>query len=285
MSFDWSHLAASAEAAVTAAMPEIMRWYERADRQVESKADDSPLTAADLAAHRIICEVLAERTPEVAVVSEEGAAPDPAERMAWPCYWLLDPVDGTREFIARNGEFTVNLALIVGQRPLLGVVGVPAHAEHYLGIVPEQRAERVNNAGRVRLRTRPCPQQGTVVVASRHHRGDEMETLLEQLVVRDPQLSTRAVGSALKLVELAAGRADAYPRCGPCSEWDIAAGEAVLEAAGGMIRRRDGQPLVYNKPDTVLNPDFWAVADPEGWLAGALRELMVQASASEPGCR
>ena len=238
---------------------------------VEEKADASPVTAADHAAQAVLRAGLTQLTPTWPQRSEELAPPPPAERAQWDRFWMIDPLDGTKEFLAGNGEYTVNLALIEGGRPLLGLVGVPARQQVYFGFVPERRAFKVDRAGqRIPLRVRPCP-AAPVVVASRRHRGAALETLLEALAAVAPSLQTRAVGSALKLLVLAEGQADAYPRRGPCSEWDIAAGEAVLLAAGGHLQTFSGQPLAYNKLTTDLNPDFWAVGDGSGPLAAVLR--------------
>lgn len=261
-------LAAGVLDAVFAAGDAIMEVYGRADHGVVHKADDSPLTAADQAAERVLAAALAALAPDIPVLSEEGEHADGAERQRWAACWIVDPLDGTREFVARNDEFTVNVALVAGGRPLLGVVGVPARGEAYLGVVPDQRAEQVMAAGRTRtpIRTRPCPTR-PVIMASRSHRSAGLEALLDALRVRFPGAREQAAGSALKLVELACGRCDGYPRLGPCAEWDIAAGEAVLLAAGGALTRYDGRPLRYNKPDSLLNPDFFAIGDPESELA------------------
>ena len=238
---------------------------------VEEKADASPVTAADHAAEAILSAGLRRLTPTWPQRSEEQTPPAPELRAQWSRFWLIDPLDGTKEFLAGNGEYTVNVALIEEGRPVLGLVGVPGQALVYLGWVPEGRAECIcRNGERLPLRTRPCA-TSPVVVASRRHRGEALESLLQALGEAAPGLHTRAVGSALKLVVLAAGEADAYPRRGPCSEWDIAAGEAVLLAAGGQLLTFEGTPLRYNKLESDLNPDFWAVGDPAGPLATVLR--------------
>lgn len=254
--------------AVFAAGDAIMEVYGRADHGVVHKADDSPLTAADQAAQRVLAHALTVLAPGIPVLSEEGEHADGAERQRWSACWIVDPLDGTREFVARNDEFTVNVALVAQGRPLLGVVGVPARREAFLGVIPGGRAERVDAAGRVHtsIRTRPCPPD-PVIMASRSHRSAGLEALLRALQTRFPGAREQAAGSALKLVELACGRCDGYPRLGPCAEWDIAAGEAVLLAAGGALWRYDGRPLRYNKPESLLNPDFFAVGDPDSELA------------------
>jgi 3'(2'), 5'-bisphosphate nucleotidase len=258
--------------AVAAAGEAILRVYGQERIDVTAKADDSPVTAADHAAHRILADALATLAPEIPVLSEEGEHAGAAERAGWNLLWVVDPLDGTREFLARNDEFTVNVALVEGGRPTLGVVGVPARGQVFAGRVEEGIAEQVTTATgeRTRIRVRPCPPE-PVITASRSHRGPRMESLVAALRADFPGLREEAVGSALKLVELARGRCDGYPRRGPCSEWDIAAGEAVLCAAGGLVRRWDGEPLAYNKPDSLLNPGFWAVADPDGALAAWFR--------------
>lgn len=268
-------LAELAERLAAEAGAVIMRWYEADDPGMQSKADASPITAADLAAHALIHRGLEAATPEIPLLSEEGDHGSAAERARWQRCWLVDPLDGTKEFLARNGEFTVNIALIEGGRPLLGVVGVPARGEVHVGVVPSGRADtlHVDDGSRTPLVPRPCDEDAPVIVVSRSHRGPEQEAMVAMLRQRFPGLEQQAAGSALKLVELAAGRADGYPRRGPCMEWDIAAGEAVLLAAGGDLRTFTGSRLRYNKPDSLLNPDFWAVGDPEGALAEAFRSL------------
>lgn len=274
---DDATLAALAEGvlvAVADAGAAILEVYGRADVGERAKADDSPLTEADLAAHRILAAALDALTPRLPVLSEEGE-PEATARAHWPALWIVDPLDGTREFLARNDEFTVNVALVVDGRPVLGVVGVPARGELFVGRVDAGIAERiagvrtgadVHDREREPIRTRPCPPD-PVVTGSRSHRSPPLEALLATLKETFPGLREQAAGSALKLVELACGRCDGYPRRGPCSEWDIAAGEAVLRAAGGELRRFDGAPLRYNKPHSLLNADFWAVGDPQGALA------------------
>jgi len=253
----------------------IMKWYRADDPGMRSKADASPLTEADLAAHALIQRGLEAATPEIPVLSEEGRHAPAVERARWQRCWLVDPLDGTKEFLARNDEFTVNIALIEAGQPLLGVVGVPARGEVHVGVVPSGRADtlHVEDGSRTVLSPRSCDEEVPVIVVSRSHRGPEQEAMMTRLRQRFPKLEERAAGSALKLVELATGRADGYPRRGPCMEWDIAAGEAVLLAAGGELRTFDGERLRYNKADSLRNPDFWAVGDPEGALAEAFRDL------------
>lgn len=246
---------------VEAAGREILRVYET-DFDVVSKTDDSPLTQADLAAHRVIRNALAALAPDIPLLSEEADLPGFTQRRAWSRYWLVDPLDGTKEFINRNGEFTVNVALIEGHRAVLGVVGVPAQHSIYVGDVINGRAERRDRTGRHVLTTRRMETtRPLIVVASRSHGGERLEAFIDALRTRCTAVERTPVGSSLKLCILAEGRADIYPRLGPTSEWDIAAAHAVLEAAGGRVWSFDREPLRYNAKESFLNPEFVAVAD------------------------
>jgi 3'(2'), 5'-bisphosphate nucleotidase len=239
----------------------IMKIYE-SDFAVEHKADESPLTQADLAAHHIIEAGLAKLDPDTPLLSEESKPPDYAVRKGWSRYWLVDPLDGTKEFINRNGEFTVNIALIEDNRPTFGVVGVPARGIVYTGDVLRGVTERIGPDGTKQLRGRAMEDdRGVVVVASRSHGGERLESWLEALRTIYPAVDRTPVGSSLKLCILAEGEADLYPRLGPTSEWDIAAAHAVLAGAGGELWAVNGAPLEYNRKAEFLNPEFFAVAD------------------------
>jgi 3'(2'), 5'-bisphosphate nucleotidase len=237
----------------------IMQVYA-GDFAVEQKDDHSPLTLADSEAHRLITAGLQALTADIPVLSEESPAKyhDYATRRHWSTLWLVDPLDGTREFIKRNGEFTVNIALIHQHRPVLGVVAVPAVDVAYTGAVGlgAQRIAGPHEAATIQAR-QPHPAV-PVVVGSRSHRGESLDALLARLGAHE----LCAVGSALKFCRVAEGAADFYPRLGPTSEWDTAAGQAVLEAAGGQVLNLQGQPLRYNQRDTLLNPHFMAMGDP-----------------------
>ncbi|NOY44847.1 MAG: 3'(2'),5'-bisphosphate nucleotidase CysQ [Deltaproteobacteria bacterium] len=236
-----------------AAAAEILRIYE-GDIRVEEKGDRSPLTEADRAAHRVIAQGLARAFPEVPVLSEEGMEIPYETRRSWHRFWLVDPLDGTKEFIKRNGEFTVNIALVEEGRPVLGVIHVPVQRRVYWGDVATgawtRQADGEPRPIRVR---RPDPTRGLVVVQSRSHPSPETEAYLKGL----PVAKSIAAGSSLKLCAVAEGRADLYPRLGPTMEWDTAAGQAIVEAAGGRVETLDGEPLRYNKPD-LRNPYFVA---------------------------
>ncbi|MGD9842526.1 MAG: 3'(2'),5'-bisphosphate nucleotidase CysQ [Steroidobacteraceae bacterium] len=237
----------------------IMQVYA-SEFAVENKLDDSPLTLADREAHRIIATGLQQLTPTIPVLSEESPAEQHqfTTRHHWPTLWLVDPLDGTREFIKRNGEFTVNIALIHEQRPVLGVVAIPAAEVAYVGAVG-LGAHRIDEQAAQPIHTHRPARQTPIVVGSRSHRAGSLDALLVKLGKH--QLC--AVGSALKFCRVAEGAADFYPRLGPTSEWDTAAGQAVLEAAGGQVLNLQGKPLTYNQRDTLLNPHFMAIGDPQ----------------------
>lgn len=232
--------------------------YSR-DFEVHSKDDRSPVTAADHAAEAVILERLAKVAPGVPVVAEEevaaGRVPEIGER-----FFLVDPLDGTREFIARRGEFTVNIALIEHGEPVLGVVYAPANSRLFAGDVADQtafrsrqRLERPGPATREIIRARAAPADGIIAVASRSHRTPETDAFLLKAKAKD----IVSVGSSMKFGLVAAGDADLYPRLGPTMEWDTAAGHAVLAAAGGKVRTLEGEPLRYGKPG-FRNPSFVA---------------------------
>jgi len=242
--------------AVAAAGTAILELYATG-HAVEYKADDSPLTRADRAAHALLAARLAAIAPSIPLLSEEGeAAHARAVRGSWRELWLVDPLDGTREFISRNGEFTVNVALVRDHRPVLGVVAAPALGLTYYAAEGAGAFRRHDGAPAEAIRVRPAADP-PVVVGSRSHRGDSLDGLLGRLGPHE----LRPMGSALKFCLLAEGSADFYPRLGPTSEWDTAAAQAVLEAAGGAVTRLDGVPLRYNERDTLLNPHFIAFGD------------------------
>ena len=249
----------------------IMEIYG-GDFAVQHKDDDSPLTAADLASHRCIVEGLEKLSPRIPILSEESAEEVPALlRRQWPLMWLVDPLDGTREFVKRNGEFTVNIALIQDGEAVLGVVQAPVTGALWHG----QRgrgAFRREAGGDLAIRVRTAATAPWRVAASRSHRDARTEAVLARMGDIEPV----GVGSSLKFCRLAEGGMDAYPRFGPTSEWDTAAGQCVLEAAGGAVLDlapggNFGRPLSYNQRDTILNGEFMALGDKSlpwrEWLA------------------
>jgi 3'(2'), 5'-bisphosphate nucleotidase len=240
---------------VAAAAGERIMAVYATDFPVETKADDSPLTAADRAAHTVIADGLAVLTPDIPVWSEEGRAIPFAERAGWSRFWLVDPLDGTREFIRRNGEFTVNIALCEDGQPVLGVVLAPALGREYYGVRGGGAFRSDGNGPPQAVTVRNLAAQTVRVAGSRSHRGDSLEGFLRALGPHE----LVAVGSSLKFGLVAEGAADIYPRLGPTSEWDTAAGQAVLEAAGGRVVTLTGEPLRYNSRDGSLNPAFLAL--------------------------
>ncbi|BCO31805.1 3'(2'),5'-bisphosphate nucleotidase CysQ [Thiohalobacter sp. COW1] len=234
----------------------ILEVYDT-DFDVESKEDNSPLTAADMASHTAIINGLRALTPEIPVLSEESADVPYDERCQWDWYWLIDPLDGTKEFIKRNGEFTVNIALIHGGRPVLGVVYVPVKEWLYTGCEGEGATKQVGDAPAEPIRVRPLQDGPVRVVGSRSHRGDSLEAFLHKLGEHE----IVSMGSSLKLCLVAEGEADIYPRLGPTSEWDTAAAQCVVEQAGGRVTDLEMQELRYNQKESVLNPFFLVIAD------------------------
>ncbi len=241
----------------------ILEIYEN-DFEVQSKADESPLTAADLASHGVIHDGLAKLTPDVPFYSEESDGIDWATRSSWSEYWLVDPLDGTKEFINRNGEFTVNIALIQQGRPVLGVVHVPVKDADYYGC-PDHGAWRRSGDGTAQAIRVAEPHAGPVrVVGSRSHRGASLDAYLEAMGPHEMV----PMGSSLKFCVVAEGSADIYPRLGPTSEWDTAAAQAVVEGAGGKVVDTAGEPLGYNAKEDILNPYFLVIGgDPRDWTA------------------
>ncbi len=234
----------------------ILQVYAQ-DFEVQEKADHSPLTRADMASHRLIEDALRQLTPEIPVLSEESAAIPYAERREWKRYWLIDPLDGTREFVKRNGEFTVNIALIDQGFPVLGVVHVPVTGVSYFGDVVGGAFRQENHGKPAPIQvTRPCATP-VRVAGSRSHAGDSLLHFLQQL----PEYEIVSMGSSLKLCLVAEGKADVYPRLGLTSEWDTAAAQAVVEAAGGQVTDTELQRLRYNQKDSLLNPHFLVFGD------------------------
>lgn len=231
----------------------ILEVYESGDFGERLKSDESPLTAADLAAHEVICKGLEALEPRLPILSEESARIPWTERSSWSRYWLVDPLDGTKEFIKRNGEFTVNIALIDQHRPLLGVVHAPVLDRTWLG-GNEDGAWRLDAEGwqPIRVEQRQASEPWRVV-GSRSHAGESLKALLAELGEHE----LISMGSSIKLCLVAEGRAHLYPRLGPTSEWDTAAAHAVVLAAGGEVVDAQVQTtLEYNTKESLLNPFF-----------------------------
>jgi 3'(2'), 5'-bisphosphate nucleotidase len=235
---------------------EILRIYD-SNFEVQHKADQSPLTQADLRAHTVLVNGLKALTPHIPILSEEASDIAYAERRDWSSLWLVDPLDGTREFVSRNGEFTVNVALIEQHRPVLGVVHVPTRDITFSGLMQVGAYKQLADAAPVRISTQRPAAQPLRVVSSRSHASEGSNDYERAL---GPYTVVK-IGSSVKFSIVAEGAADLYPRLGATSEWDTAAGQAVLEAAGGRVTDLQGQVLRYNTREGLLNPYFVAYAD------------------------
>jgi 3'(2'), 5'-bisphosphate nucleotidase len=229
---------------------------------VKHKADGSPVTSADLAAEAIICDGLQRLAPDVPVISEEQAARAKPASIRGGSYFLVDPLDGTREFIAGRDEYTVNIALMTDGAPLFGIICAPALGHLWRGIVGHG-AERLSFASPTEaptpIRARPRPAGEAVVMVSRSH----LEACTKSYVDGLPGAKLVQSGSSIKFCRLAEGFADRYPRLAPTHDWEIAAGHAILKAAGGSVTAPDGAPLVYGTDDLLI-PAFLAWGDPAG---------------------
>jgi len=234
----------------------ILEIYET-DFEVETKDDESPLTTADKASHNEIVAALAELTPNIPILSEESGGITWEERSQWPQYWLIDPLDGTKEFIKKNGEFTVNIALIQGHQAVLGVVHVPVKNRSFYGFKDGGAFERTPEGDVQPISVTATAESPVRVVGSRSHRGELVDAYLEKL----GHHVMVSMGSSLKLCLIATGEADVYPRLGLTSEWDTAAAQAVVEAAGGKVIQTSGEPLIYNAKEDILNPHFLVYGD------------------------
>lgn len=234
----------------------IMEVYG-SDFDVEHKADESPITAADNASHAIIIEGLGALTPSVPLLSEESGLPSFDERSGWKEYWLIDPLDGTKEFIKRNGEFTVNIALIQNHEPVLGVVTVPARDQAFYGCRGAGAFRQDDGDPARPIRVSRLGDEAVRVVGSRSHASPALAGYLEKL----GRHQMVPMGSSLKFCLVAEGSADIYPRLGPTSEWDTAAAQAVVECAGGRVTDTSGAALRYNAKEDILNPHFLVFGD------------------------
>ena len=241
--------------------------FWRADVAVSNKADDSPVTAADLAAHRVIADGLLALAPHIPVLSEEDCDISLAERQGWSRWWLVDPLDGTKEFIAGSEEFTVNIALIDNAEVVFGVVSMPTNGRCYFGgrQLGAWRAEAGEAAEPIQVRNAPPADGRFTVVASRRHSSPEQEALLAGLGAAVGDMALANIGSSLKFCLLAEGSADCYPRLAPTSQWDTAAAQGVLEGAGGEVIGLDGQPFTYPARESLLNPFFLALPRAAAW--------------------
>ena len=249
---DFNNLSIIARKAALSAGAEIIKIYESGDFSIESKADNSPLTLADKASHLAIVKGLEETG--IPILSEEGKSISYEERKDWEYFWMIDPLDGTKEFIKKNGEFTVNIALIREGRPVLGVVYTPVLEDMFVAIKGEGAHK---NDQRIQVNAFNLSDKDLKVVASRSHLNEETQQFLDQL--DEPEIVSK--GSSLKLLMVAEGAADLYPRYAPTMEWDTAAAQIVVEEAGGKVLIKDSKdPVRYNKED-LLNPYFLVVGE------------------------
>jgi len=228
----------------------VMKIYEQ-DFSVEYKEDASPLTQADLESNAIICAALAEYYPDIPILSEENKAATYEERKGWTYFWLIDPIDGTKEFVKKNGEFTVNIALVHNGVPVLGVVYAPVLEDMYAG---KKGEGAFKNGQRLPLTKNDHPEKKLRVVASKSHLSAETQEFIDNL--ETDEIEQVSVGSSLKLCMVAVGEADIYPRMGPTMEWDTAAAHAiVLESGKRVVQFESGEEVIYNK-ENLLNPWF-----------------------------
>jgi 3'(2'), 5'-bisphosphate nucleotidase len=238
----------------------ILQIYEGKDLDIAFKSDKSPLTRADMAAHHLIVTELQKLTPALPVLSEESKSIPYQDRHYWDTYWLVDPLDGTKEFISRNGEFTVNIALIQKGTPVLGVVHAPLLELTYFAVRGEGAFRQKSAEGPVKVAVNDYCGGNLKIVGSRSHLGESLKYFLQSL--KNHELVS--MGSSLKFCLIADGTAHFYPRLGPTMEWDTAAGQCLVEQAGGVVTDLQGKPLSYNKPN-LLNPSFVANGTSSNW--------------------
>jgi 3'(2'), 5'-bisphosphate nucleotidase len=250
MKINLGELLSIAQKAARLAGEEILKIYESGDFSIEAKADDSPLTLADKASHEVIVSFL-EQT-EIPILSEEGREVPYSERSNWEYFWMIDPLDGTKEFIKKNGEFTVNIALIHRGSPILGVVSVPIQGTLYCAI---QGQGSFKDGRSIAVSNRSQTGSGLRIVASRSHLSPETQAFIDQF--NSPEIVSK--GSSLKLLMIAEGAADLYPRYAPTMEWDTAAAHIIVEEAGGQVLQKESkESVIYNK-EKLLNPWFLVV--------------------------
>jgi len=234
----------------------ILEVYET-DFSVETKKDNSPLTAADMAAHNSICDALNNLTPDIPILSEESSQISFEERRSWNQYWLVDPLDGTREFVKRNGEFSVNIALIEGQQSILGVIHIPVTNITYSASLNNGAYKCISNEEPIRIYAKKTNVNNITIAGSRSHGNEQQRNFINKL--NSPEIL--AIGSSLKFCLVAEGLADIYPRFGPTSEWDSAAAQCIVEESGAIVVDINFRTLEYNTKESLLNPSFLVIAD------------------------
>ena len=256
MNTDLSQLTQAVITIAKTASEKILAVYNT-EFDVTSKEDNTPLTEADMAAHHAITEGLAQLTPQIPILSEESVDIPFDVREQWRRYWLVDPLDGTREFVKRNGEFTVNIALIDDHKAILGVIHTPVSGILYYANNQQGAFKHIPGSEPAAISCRQKPQDKTLVAGSRSHRGASLNEFLEKIGEHE----IISMGSSLKSCLVAEGSVDIYPRLGPTSEWDTAAAQCIVENAGGQILDLSMKPLLYNTKDSLLNPHFLVIGD------------------------
>tara|TARA_Y100000588_G_C14279772_1_gene936347 strand:- start:10270 stop:11094 length:825 start_codon:yes stop_codon:yes gene_type:complete len=235
----------------------ILAIYNDSNLDFNFKEDNTPLTSADIASNNVIVKGLKKITPELPILSEEGSDIPYSIRSKWDQYWLIDPLDGTKEFLKRNGEFTVNIALIKNGRPILGVIYVPVNNEIFYGYKDGGSfyEKGKNSAKKIEVAN---DYQGPIrIVSSRSHTNKQLISFIKNIKNK----KVLSIGSSLKFCLIASGKADIYPRFGPTSEWDTAAGDAIVKFAGGSIMTEKKEELIYNQKESLLNPNFIAYSN------------------------
>lgn len=250
-----------------AAGQEILAIHQQREKiDIQQKSDNSPVTAADLAASELICQQLAEVFPDVPVLSEENVTEQPEDRQHWQRYWLIDPLDGTKEFIRGSDEFTVNIALIEAGETMVGIVHAPCLDTTWAADIPQGIAIKRDKTEEISIHG-SMPESPLRILTSRSHGNPRQDQFLTEMNLLTP-IDATPMGSSLKLCRIAEGSADLHVRFGPTCEWDTAAAQAVLEAAGGKLTDFSFKPLRYNKAEGLINPNFIAVGDPSvDWQA------------------
>jgi len=256
MSTNFSELLQSAIELSETAAEEILKVYN-SEYSVQQKEDKTPLTSADMAAHRTIVSGLKKLSPDIPILSEEASKISFEERKQWTTYWLVDPLDGTREFIKRNGEFTVNIALIENHLPIIGVIYTPVTGVCYYGMKGTGAFKMEKGQSAEKISVRPAPKERILVAGSRSHQDKSLEQFL--LNVGEHELIN--MGSSLKSCLVAEGKVDIYPRLGPTSEWDTGAAQCIVEEAGGFLTTTDMKQMRYNTKSSLLNPHFLVYGD------------------------
>ena len=242
--------------AVDSASEEVMQIYESGNFDIEGKQDGSPVTLADKKSHQALSSSLMSIDPNIPILSEEGDVLENTKSL----FWLIDPLDGTKEFINKNGDFTVNVALIEDGVPVLGVVSAPAIKECFVGYI--NQAFKIVNGEEIQISSKKQTQDMCLVTVSKSHKSDVDNLFIEACTSEFDKVEEVPTGSSLKLCRVAEGAANIYSRMGPTYQWDIAAGQAVVEAAGGSVSDLEGRPLRYEFKSEKKNPLFYCSGDP-----------------------